>query len=112
MFHSYKIVRGAFVAGFAVVVAAGSASAQEMKFGNRATLNLDGKVNSQVATALGRNSTAHNVVGGITSGGALSVGDRASITTRAQSNSQLALASGRESSATNNIGGVLTTGPR
>ena len=110
MFSLNKAVPSALVAGFAVILAAGSASAEQMKIGNGATLNLTGKINSQVALALGAAATAHNVIGGVTSGGGLSIGGRASITTRADANSQVALALGAASSASNNVGGVLAMG--
>lgn len=110
MFSFGKMICVASVAGFGAVLAIGSASAQQMQIGKGATLNLDGKVNSQVALALGSLATAHNVAGGVTSGGGLSIGDKASITTRAQSNSQVALALGSGASAGNNVGGVLAMG--
>ena len=43
-----------------------TASAQDAKIGNRATVKLEGEVGKQVALALGNLATAHNVVGGIT----------------------------------------------
>lgn len=111
MFSLRKLTQGALMAGFAAIaLASGSASAQQMKIGNGASLNLEGKVNSQVALALGSVASAHNVVGGITSGGGLSLGNKASITTRATSNSQVALALGSGASAGNNVAGVLAMG--
>jgi len=107
MFSLHKATRSALVAGLIVILGIGSASAADMTIGKEATINLTGKVNSQVALALGSNAMAHNVAGGITGVGGLSIGDKANITAKGQANSQVALALGSGASAANNVGGVL-----
>ena len=109
MSYLNKFARFALVAGFAGTAAAGSAAAQQLKIDGGASLNLQGKVNSQVAAAIGAGSVAHNVVGGVTSGGGLSIG-KATINARGHANSQAAFALGVGSMATNNVGGVLAAG--
>jgi hypothetical protein len=105
-----KIMCGALVAASTVLVVAGSASAQDAKIGNRATIKLDGEVGKQVALALGNFATAHNVVGGITAGGGLSIGNQTTVIAHGKADDQVALALGNGASAGNNVGGILVMG--
>lgn len=107
MFSLHKATRSALVAGLVVILGIGSASAADMTIGKGATITTEGKVNSQVALALGSGASAANNVGGVMGVGGLSIGDKVSITAKGQSNSQVALALGSGALAANNVGGVL-----
>jgi hypothetical protein len=105
-----KLIRGALLAACTVLVFTGSASAQDAKIGNRATVKLEGEVGKQVALALGNFATAHNGVGGITAGNGVSIGNQATVSAHGKADDQVALALGNGASASNNVGGIVVMG--